>query len=967
MDDDDQFGEEFADLPQREDDEDVDNVEIDPIDDFQLDLNDEIEESFIDKNEMGETSDDQDLLSSPSSRFSSIDISDEQEIDGFTNFNIILEYPKLNYDPTVEGPFEEELQDWFSSKDLRALRSVLLLSEDVDLDTIASDFSTTNEQALLKTVISLCYYALGSYGTAESQADLSTRIATRAAELTAHPDIIKQLAELVVSRADRLADLCNYEPASISTKTYQIWSNQFFYCLTTLHLVFLCYIKGLNEGPLPELVYETGLLTKMTKAIDRWRWVSCESEDNNPSSIIEAMSGNAEDSKKPNSTGHQPKVLSIIMSFRLRNVTILLNDLILIEFGGLQQIRSTKEFLECKFESKKPEDTDQPHEITITPLDYRHFRDDLITRYPTFTPPKYDMSQILELCLKNGEDEPDFLLSDLTSAVSILSSQGSVSSQGDGNLNNLNNLPNDPPPIHIATPLPSPRLTPQHTGGSNSSSNAAEYEHSNGEIKKKLFMTRSNFPNLYPFKDDLPVSVTEATDIFYHSIKNDFHSQQFVSTFEEFVKEEQGIKDDKFQDPYHYTEADIKANPMFEVELKSLQRVEEYYSQSLPYFSSLTYILIQLVSSNVIQLHGDKKQPRGPASYPLSPDSPGPKRPYVASQLTASEKQRLEVLRMKETALKAASSIMLLLTKWFRLSHILKSEYFTALLFDNNFISQSFRLLENNRSQSQRAKSYDFKDPDSLIYNRLVYCEYHTLYRLDDYNFYRKALSLSGSVKSPYKPEMTEQEETDTIFQFKDGNANESMLSFVLPFNAQCNISIERPNWRYCQVVSNLFRTIYGLISHYKIQRIYKMLEVRPTETLRFYLTIFNQDINKPILKIIKLMSPFSGKKWRANNMDMISFVYLFYKVGLKDNWLTNYFSGSLEQRLNVCYENEFSLRCLLKYYNVKCYHDILDKFGYSDQDIEFLRDVRKSDNEFFEAEVDKLAIEDLRQLKLDQ
>lgn len=86
--------------------------------------------------------------------------------------------------------------------------------------------------------------------------------------------------------------------------------------------------------------------------------------------------------------------------------------------------------------------------------------------------------------------------------------------------------------------------------------------------------------------------------------------------------------------------------------------------------------------------------------------------------------------------------------------------------------------------------------------------------------------------------------------------------------------------------------------------------------------------------------------------MDMISFVYLFYKIGLHDRWLTNYFTSTLEERLRVSYESELSLRCLLKYYNVKNYSDILKKFGYDIQGDKFLKSVKKGDENFFEAQL---------------
>ncbi|EIF48123.1 transmembrane hyphal anastomosis protein ham2 far11 [Brettanomyces bruxellensis AWRI1499] len=127
------------------------------------------------------------------------------------------------------------------------------------------------------------------------------------------------------------------------------------------------------------------------------------------------------------------------------------------------------------------------------------------------------------------------------------------------------------------------------------------------------------------------------------------------------------------------------------------------------------------------------------------------KLPYIPSKLTCSEKQKLEVLRMKESTLKSSSTIIVLLSKWFKASHILKYEYFLSLLFDSNFITQSFRLLNSNKIHSRWSHSYDFKDPDSLMKNRLIYCDYEALYQLNDYNFLFEGFkSLLRSKNSKY-------------------------------------------------------------------------------------------------------------------------------------------------------------------------------------------------------------------------
>ncbi len=981
--------------------EEKNSAEIPAIGDLNdLDDNDNF---IIDKNEMVETSDDQDLLSSPSSKIS-LESEGEQEIDGFTNFNMILEYPKLKFDYKLLDTFDEGLMDWFSAKDLQNLRDVKLLAlsskyynnislflkkTGSQLKSLLSsdDGSVSYDARILKHIIGILYISLGSYGDAIDKEQLNERIKDNSHKLVHEDVLMRQIINIALSRANKLADAGNCEN-NISARCLKLWSSEMFYTLTILHIISLVYLKYLKDDEseyfkLVDLFDHANVLEEVTKVIDKWRWISCESERNDPASIINSFSkgnipenkekisrstGQKKNIKASNSPAKSQKSLNIVMSFKLRNIVIFLGDLLLLEFGNLEDLKSTRDYLEFRNDKNgNPEKSKLSSSLTVSPIDYRRFRENLVARYPTFTPPKYNVSEILKLSLRNEKDTPTTALPDITSSISMLSSEGKARSIEDESISDSSKLNDSPPPeIHIATPMPSPSLTPQSTGGSG---NFSTPEDADADVRRRLNPSQSSYPNIYPLSRKVPYSIEEASNILYQHVSDDFNSKQFVSVFEQFVCDEKGLKTEadymnsnSVSDPYKYTEEDIKQNPMFVHELKSLQRVEKYYKNCLSYLSSLIYVLIQIFSSNVIPLRGNerpfhKRGQNSHASYPYRNGSEenteeDDKLPYIPSKLTCSEKQKLEVLRMKESTLKSASTIIVLLSKWFKASHILKYEYFLSLLFDSNFITQSFRLLNSNKIHSRWSHSYDFKDPDSLMKNRLIYCDYEALYQLSDYNFYLKALSLSSEARTPNTTEIDEKAIYEHIFDLGERNSDKSALSFILPFNAQCNLTVERPNVRYCVIVTNIFEEIYMMISHFKIQRIYKLLETRPTDTLRFYVTLFNKTLYKPILKIIKLMSPFSGKKWRANNMDMISFVYLFYKIGLRDRWLKNYFTGTLEERLKVSYENEFSLRCLLKYYNFKNYSEILKKFGYNTQGEKFLNSLRKENENFFDTQL---------------
>ncbi|KAH3668770.1 hypothetical protein OGAPHI_002525 [Ogataea philodendri] len=859
---------------------DIRDLEV-PLDDL-----DQFPGTIIDRGEMVETTDDQDILSSPHSSFSFGDDEeeDEREIDGLNNFNILLEYPELEYDYSELSSFENEYMDWFSSGDLKELASIRkLTSSNQSPHSLVKQLSVGTEESKLVTILRLEYIIMGHFGDVSEIPELKERILSNSKLFVSHETLLPIL-ELVCNRMLLLSDLRNEEKVP-EKKKLKLWSAQLYHAMTIVYTIVLSALVTKDKTNFLAGIIDTSqLLPTMMRSIDNWRWLTLDLGDKDLNTVVDG---------------------SVAHYFKVRNVILLLSKLIILQFGPKDHLDSTKSFLQYRYESTKGHvDTSGSRGgkvDTISPLDYQYFRKELITRYPTYTPPEHKVSDILQMNIDQDNSSSSRLIN--TSALLINQKH---------HLRNKMAVPqqSNPPEIHIATPAPSPTLTPQHTGGSQGS-NISEMEHSNGQGRKKVFITQPQFPNLYPFSQDIPTSIQEATKIFHAHVSESFSAVQFTDVFVNFIRQEKGIPETK-SSKFTYSEKDVDENPIFADEIVSLQRVEQFYHSSLPYLNSLAVVLVQIISSNVVQTQNYKS-----SDNPFLP----PSRPLDISKLSDYDKQKLEVLRLKETCLKGASTIIFLLLKWFKMSHILKQEYFALLLFDNDFYPNMFRLLGSNQAQTQFENSFDFNDTETLLRNRAVYCDYEVLYDMKEYNFFLAATD-SPSPKTPKY-----QLQSNDIFEVSD----KTYETFIPPFNGQSRVKITRPNHRYCTIITQLLRSLYTSISNYKIQRIYKLLEVRPTENLRFMLTIYNANFYKPILKIIKLVCPFNGKKWRSNNMDLISFVYLFYKVGLRDQWLNNLFIFNLNERLKRSWENEYALRSLLKFYNSSTYPDQMIKFGYDD------------------------------------
>lgn len=930
-----------------------------------------------DKNELSETSDDH-------SSFSLEDSGPEACIDGLSNYNIILEHPELDFTMQETLDFSAELRDWFSVADIKMLPTIASLGGERNVvlpDLVAllklDDPNTNSEN--LKALIKLTYVALAGFKdsgvTFNSEEQLVQKIKSNVNKLVSTEGLISTLCRIIISRSQYLTDV---SLNNVPDKLLDMWSIQFFYALTTLNIILLHYNTYSNEDDLTsgddsfiiDELTNSSILLELMKSINEWQKSSSTMESKDPASILETINSNND--PKMTMDKHSIKVLT---SFKIRNVVIVFNNLLLLMFGNLTHLQSTKEFLDFKFDSKIDK-----NEYSISSMDYEYYKNELVVRYPTFTPPKFESSDIIKLTALQSnemehefddlEDPEDVEDSDVDSVSDILNINSLWINQHQHLKNNkqLNGmmLSNEPPDIHIATPMPSPTLTPQHTGSSRNYSKVSELKHPTSEVKKKLYVTQANYPNICPHDDEPPKSIKDALDIFYQSINDDFNTKQFISTFEQFIEKEHGILID-YHDKFQYGNEDLADNPIFQREIKSLQMVESFYSKSLPYFNSLIQVLIQILSSSIIPTHPTKddsqsqQQPqqhqhKGNGRQRQVKSSVDAKKVFDFDDLSLFDKQKLEINRMKESMLKSATSIIYLLQEWFKLSHVLKFEYFSSLLYDQDYPIYLFRYLDSSKIQAMSMNSHDTTEYDRLLNNTLVYCDFTILYQKNSYNIIKSIMNMNNP-RFEYPPPLDKEEVINSIFNKmdeeegddNDNNNHHKPLSFILPFVPnKTNFKIDSPNLRSCIIVSNLFKSMTNLISNYKLQRIYKLLDLRPGEILRHFLTLHNKNFHEPILSIVKMVSPFMGKKWRTNNMDLISFVYLFDTIGIKDIWLNNIINSSIDDRINKSFDNEFSLRCLIKFYNFENYGD--GKIGIENylNEVEFFNQVDKFQGDFF-------------------
>ncbi|ODV58682.1 Far11p ASCRUDRAFT_10023 [Ascoidea rubescens DSM 1968] len=734
--------------------------------------------------------------------------------------------------------------------------------------------------------------------------------------------------------------------------------------------------------------------------------------------------------------------------YRMRNIILLINKLILIEFDVInfdKDLKKIKRYLNYKFgvkpeeeiindytksklykpskKHKYPELNKKPKKLFASPLDYYVFRQDLMARYPNIQPPKSEYPVQFD----NGSSLSQYIETARTLNTQFFN----------------NSLPT--PVVHIATPAPSPSLSPSIPGldGMNG-----------GPKQKRTFQTNQSYPFIYPLEDELdsnvPYSIKEASEIFSKSVKFKLGIKQLWHERDNFMKQERGwvskinrpknpkpaeyvhnyekdfeneieqepLKkssdeadlddDDDAHDMFDITdvEKEIKKFPGYKDQILSIHRIEEFFKTIFPSLNSLVSILIKVLLSNnnnntfenklLTQYLSYKQQEENSYDkmknnfehhiinhfYPdnsynfnfngMRPQTQknqqqGPQNVQFDEKLFID---KVEFLRVKEVTLKSSTNILLLLTYLFKVSHILKFNYFTTLIFDLNFIPIVFEYLINE----------NFKEK---MLNKEVNVNKHSFWKVceglsekrkmlvDQVNEKpRNTISISynngyNGLENVYENEIENEDELydeitnckDYYFydnslspQIIDSNSSDGLdgsnleknhmmshLDYGNPKNEYIKNRFDDSgrifNHRYCLIISNLLKLLQKTIIG-KTKRITILRDRQPSEFFRGILgSMYNKDIYKSILKIIKETIPYNGKKWKTISMDLISLCYLHLDLNLKDNWLTG---KDIENEILNSEGQELAMRALVQFYISRKYEDGIDKLGYEKRDGDF-------------------------------
>ncbi|KAF8165029.1 hypothetical protein B0H34DRAFT_855483 [Crassisporium funariophilum] len=616
--------------------------------------------------------------------------------------------------------------------------------------------------------------------------------------------------------------------------------------------------------------------------------------------------------------------------YPIKKLLLVLWKTLLTCWGGVRDHTRVKKL--ARELSGLPSASENSAKIKSSPLDIDTFRTETSVKYPTFSPAPQPPPSLVEAPI--ARSNPSLLTTRLAKAYSPIPvrhhyhhddleathgghSQGMHSqyhSQMASNAYRQNPQPATPAP----TPPPSPKP------------------------KKQQYQTDQTRPFLFPFSRAqfgkearlVPFAIDEADRLYNRHMYVGLALAQMWRTREDCMTAESGLDhmpgtegefksstfnpdeaetgeplpdlallDQKIEEAIEamknaQTSAEKRKAKERKEDLMRLKRAEQIYSAILPVLSGWVLVLLKLLLATV----SASTNMQGPQSSTSSVFPPtGVSRivftsfawawtdPILAQDqlpLVAPTLDEIDVTRHREITSKAVSAILLLVLKWFKVSHVMKFHHLGQHLLDTNcllLILKMFGLQEVTNSVISKADS-----PEN--------------------NFFRYCLVNLSRNPQPIRPE-------DDMFRAPKQNIKKTI---TLPNGEKREEELElitEYSWRNFFSTIN-FAKIMQKLSKGRSHRIWMLVQYKSSAVLKRVLRVNHPLLQLHVLKLIKSQVPFCGRKWRQSNMKVITSIYLNCRPDLRDEWL----AGTEPDDAGDAQAQEQALRHLVKFYNNKRY-----------------------------------------------
>lgn len=529
-----------------------------------------------------------------------------------------------------------------------------------------------------------------------------------------------------------------------------------------------------------------------------------------------------------------------IRGFPVKKLILLTWKSLLASIGGYKDHIRCKEGVRTR-EGLSPK-TNFARKAPVSPLDMRQFQMELMAKYPT-------------LAEQQG--------SGLFAGITISEAMSSLPNHSNGNEQS------DEPQLvaeeeRIAVAKSATMPPPLKPG-------------------RQKFQTDQSKPFVLPFASvkkgkDVPHGIQEATALYCKHLYINTGAWQTWCVRQEYLNEACGSHDASVAKLRHELET-LHAQQSPESRLSAedemrLAWIEEIYKRLLPSLQSAIIVLLKLVLATTTPMSTSSA-----FSRLVSEGTP----PEQAPSPTLED---VDIMRHREILNKGVSSLLILCLQWFKVSHVLKFEYFAQVLLDSNvilLILKLFGLQEVNHSVRSRCEVHPF---GLFEYCRLVG---HDNSSCTPQQLLDQISLRVGDVWEQYPNDPQRLRHTDPYTK-KYG-----------PFS-----------WRNIATASNFNRVLYQVCKS-KLHRILLLVQYKSSAILKRSLPVENKELELCVLKLLKCQIPYCGRKWRQSNMRIITQIYLRCRPDLREDWPGG---SDLDAEVDASLPEEQTLRTLIKFYN---------------------------------------------------
>ncbi|KAJ3218404.1 Factor arrest protein 11 [Dinochytrium kinnereticum] len=290
--------------------------------------------------------------------------------------------------------------------------------------------------------------------------------------------------------------------------------------------------------------------------------------------------------------------------------------------------------------------------------------------------------------------------------------------------------------------------------------------------------------------------------------------------------------------------------------------------------------------------------------------------------------ERIDVIRHKEVVTKAVSAIILILLKATKSDYVVKFEYISQLLVDNNCAILILKML-SLWFQNQNANANGDAGPNAGIGSWLIdrgdppelnffhFCRMATILDM----FYHgaelpeadvSAASSNNSLEAgPSADLSSEKEPEDSATASMESFATKPLPSTIPACEVPMTPAVQKGSWRNFFTAINLLR-ILQKITKRKTHRILALVQWKASAVLKRVLKIQHIGLQLYALKLLKSQIPYLGRKWRGSNMKVVTAIYLHLRPYVKEEYL----AGEVEIDVDDALAQEQSLRNVIAFYH---------------------------------------------------